>query len=145
MGIIKGRNGKEPIEAESIKSWQEYTELYKKDLNDPDNHDSVITYPETDILECGPEALLPIKLVEVMEFQQSYLKSYKMVLLKCCTQSVSKFRKPAVATGLEKVYPHPNFQERAVLKNVQTTRQLHSSPMLVSICSKSFKLYFSIM
>ena len=52
MGIIKDRNGKEPIEAESIKSWQEYTELYKKDLNDPDNHDSVITYPETDILEC---------------------------------------------------------------------------------------------
>ena len=39
-------------EAEDIKKrWQEYTELYKKDLHDPDNHD-VITHPEPDILEC---------------------------------------------------------------------------------------------
>ena len=34
------------------KGWQEYTELYKKDLNDTDNHDGVITYLEPDILEC---------------------------------------------------------------------------------------------
>ena len=39
-------------EAEDIKRWQEYTELYKKDLHDPDNHDGVITYLEPDILEC---------------------------------------------------------------------------------------------
>ena len=41
-------------EAEDIKKrWQEYTEeLYKNDLNDPDNHDGVITHPEPDILEC---------------------------------------------------------------------------------------------
>ena len=40
-------------EAEDIKKWQEYTEeLYKKDLHDTDNHDSVITYLEPDILEC---------------------------------------------------------------------------------------------
>ena len=40
-------------EVEDIKSWQEYTEeLYKKDLNDPDNHDGVITHLEPDILEC---------------------------------------------------------------------------------------------
>ena len=40
-------------EAEDIeKRWQQYTELYKKDLNDPDNHDGVITYLEPDILEC---------------------------------------------------------------------------------------------
>ena len=41
------------IEAEDIKKrWQEYTELYKKDLHDPDNHDDVITHLEPDILEC---------------------------------------------------------------------------------------------
>ena len=41
------------IEAEDIKKrWQEYTELYKKDLHDPDNHDGVITHLEPDILEC---------------------------------------------------------------------------------------------
>ena len=40
-------------EAEDIKKrWQEYTELYKKDLHDPDNHDGMITYVEPDILEC---------------------------------------------------------------------------------------------
>ena len=45
------------IEAEDIKDrWQEYTEeLYKKDLHDPDNHNSVITLLEPDILECGSQ------------------------------------------------------------------------------------------
>ena len=53
MGTIKDRNGKDLTEAEDIKKrWQEYTELHKKDLNDPDNHDGVITHLEPDILEC---------------------------------------------------------------------------------------------
>ena len=39
-------------EAEDIKRWQEYTELYKKELHDPDNHDGMITHLEPDILEC---------------------------------------------------------------------------------------------
>ena len=53
MGTIKDRNGMDLIEGEHIKKrWQEYTELYKKDLQDPDNHDGVITYLEPDILEC---------------------------------------------------------------------------------------------
>ena len=40
-------------EAENIKRWKEYTEeLYKKHLNNPDNHDGMVTYPEPDILEC---------------------------------------------------------------------------------------------
>ena len=53
MGSIKDINGMDLTEAEDIKkSWQECTELYKKDLNDPDNHDGVITHLEPDILEC---------------------------------------------------------------------------------------------
>jgi len=54
MGSIKERNGKDLTEAENIKKrWQEYTEeLYKKGLNDPDNHEGVITHLESDILEC---------------------------------------------------------------------------------------------
>ena len=54
MGSIKDRNGLDLTEAEDIKKrWQEYTEeLYKKDLNDPDNHEGVITNLEPDILEC---------------------------------------------------------------------------------------------
>ena len=73
-------------EAEGIKKrWQEYTEeLYKKDLHKQDNHDGVITHLEPNILDCevkwALEALLRIKLVEVMEFQLSYFKSTKMML-----------------------------------------------------------------
>ena len=53
MGTIKGRSGKDLTESEEIKKWQEYTEeLYKKDLSDPDNHDSVVTHLEPGILEC---------------------------------------------------------------------------------------------
>ena len=54
MDSIKERNGMDITEAENIKKrWQEYTEeLYKRDLNDPDNHDGVITHLKLDILEC---------------------------------------------------------------------------------------------
>ena len=54
MGSIKDRNGRDLTEAEDIKKrLQENTEkLYKKDLHDPDNHNSMITYLEPDILEC---------------------------------------------------------------------------------------------
>ena len=53
MGIIKDRNGMDLTEAEDIKKrWQDYTELYKKDLHDPDNHEAVITHLEADVLEC---------------------------------------------------------------------------------------------
>ena len=53
MGTIKDRNGMDLTEAEDIKKrWQEYTELYKKDLNDPDNYNSAITHLEPDMLEC---------------------------------------------------------------------------------------------
>ena len=53
MGTIKDRNGMDLTEVKDIKKrWQEYTELYKKDLHDPDNHDDVITHLEPDILEC---------------------------------------------------------------------------------------------
>ena len=51
MGTVKDRNGMDVTEAEDImKRWQEYTEeLYKKDLNDPDNHNGVITHLEPNI------------------------------------------------------------------------------------------------
>ena len=54
VAAVKDKNGLDLTEAEDIKKrWQEYTEeLYKKDLNNPDNHDGVITHLEPDILEC---------------------------------------------------------------------------------------------
>ena len=69
-----------PTEAHDIKKrWQEYTELYKKDLHDPDKNDGVVTHPEPDTLECEDKwalgSITKTKLVEVMEFQLSYFKS----------------------------------------------------------------------
>ena len=54
MGTIQDRNGGDITEAEDIKKrWQECTEeLYKKDLDDPNNHDGVVTHLEQDVLEC---------------------------------------------------------------------------------------------
>ena len=80
MCTIKDKNGEDLTEAEEIKKrWQEYTELYKTVLNDPDNHDGVITvYSQTSwsVKSSGPqEASLRTKLVEAMEFQLSYLTS----------------------------------------------------------------------
>ena len=67
-------------EAEDIKKrWQEYTELYKKDLHDPDNHNGVIIHLEPDILESevkwAIQSSLQTELEEVTEFQLSYFKS----------------------------------------------------------------------
>ena len=86
IGTINGRNGMDLTEADDIKKrWQEYTEeLYKKDFHDPDNHDAVIIHLEPDILECEVKwalgSITRTKLVELMEFQLSYFKSWKMTL-----------------------------------------------------------------
>ena len=77
MVTIKDRNGMDLTEAEDIQQrWQKYTELYKKD---PDNHDGVISHLESDFLECEFKwalgSIILTKLVEMKEFQLSYLKS----------------------------------------------------------------------
>ena len=69
MGKINDRNGKDLTEAEEIKKrWQEYTELYKKCLNDLDNHDGLIPHLEPDILEneaSGGDGI-PIELLKIL-------------------------------------------------------------------------------
>ena len=80
MGLIKDRNGMDLTEAEDIKKrWHEYTELYKKELHDQDNHDGVITHLEPDILECEVKwALGNITMNKAsggVKFQLSYFKS----------------------------------------------------------------------
>ena len=81
VGSIKDRNGMDLTEVEDIKKrWQKYTELYKKDLHDQDNHGGVITYLEPDILECevkwalgsitankaGGSDGIPVELVQIL-------------------------------------------------------------------------------
>ena len=119
---------------------------------DPDNHDGMVMVwslnRDLDILECvkssePQEASLQTKLVEVMEFQLSYLKSLKMMQLKYCTQYVSKFGKLSSSNRTGKDQFSFQSQRRAVPKDVQTAIKLCSFYMLVRLCSKSFKLDFS--
>ena len=85
MGTIKDRSGMDITEAEGIKTrWQEYTELYKKDLHDSDNHHAVITHLEPDILECevkwALESITTNKANGGDGIPVSYLTSSKMML-----------------------------------------------------------------
>ena len=88
MGSIKDRNGMDLTEAEDTKNrWQQYTEeLYRKGLNDPDNHDDMVIHLELDILECEVKwalgSITTNKASGDEEIQLSYLKPTKMTLLK---------------------------------------------------------------
>ena len=99
---------------DSKKRWQEYTELYKEDLHDPDNHDGVITHLEPDILECEIKWALgsitknkasggdgiPVKLFQILKDDAVKVTALNMP---------ANLENSAVATGLEKVsfYSHP--------------------------------------
>ena len=117
IDIIKERNGMDLTEAEDIKKrWQEYTELYKKDLNDLDNHDGVITHLEPDILERKVKWVLgsittnkasegdgiPVELFQILK------DDVVKVLCTTCQQ----LENSPVATGLEKDSFHSNPKEK---------------------------------
>ena len=137
MSTIKDRNGMELTEAEDIKKrWQEYTEdMYKKDLHNPDNHDGMITHLEPDILECEVKWALgsvttnkasggegfPVELFQI-------LKDDAVKVLHSICQQIWKTQQ-WLRTG--KGQFSFQFQRKAMLKNAQTTAQLHSSHMLV--------------
>ena len=116
------------------KRWWEYIEeLYKKDLHDPDSHNGVITHLEPDILDCEVKWALGsiiTELVEVMEFQLSYFKSWKMMLWKCCTQYASKFGKLSSGHRTGKGQFSLQSQRKPMPKNAHTTAQLHLSHKL---------------
>ena len=131
-------------EAEDIKRWQEYTEeLYKNDLHDPDNHEGVITHLEPDILECEVKWALgsitmnkgsggdgiPLELYEI-------LKDDAVKMLHSICQQIWKLNS-GHRTGKDQF----SFQSlrKAILKNVQTAVQLHSSHMLSKVMLKFFK------
>ena len=136
MGSIKDRNGMDLTEAEDIKKrWQEYTELYKKDLHDPDNHDGVITHLEPDILECDVKwALGRITMnkdsgddgisVELFQIQ----KDDALKMLHSICQQIWKTLQWPQDWKRSVFIPIP---KKGNAKNAQTTTQLHSSHMLV--------------
>ena len=137
MSTIKDRNGMDPTEAEDIKNrWQEYTELYKKDLHDPDNHNGVITHLEPDILKCEVKWALgsittnkasggdgiPAELFQV-------LKDDAVKVLHSICQQI-RMLSNSHRTGKGQF----SFQSlrKAMPKNVQTIVQLRSSHMLAN-------------
>ena len=133
MGLIKNRNGMDLTEAEDIKKrWHEYTEkLYKKKLQDQDNHDGVISHLGPDILECEVQWALesitmnkasggdgiPVELFQI-------LKDDAVKVLHAICQQIWKTQQ-WYRTGKRQF--SFQSQRKAVPKNVQTTTQLHSS------------------
>ena len=133
MGSIKDRNFMGLTEAEDIKKrWQEYTEkMYKKDLHDPDKDDGVIIHLESDILECEVKSALGSITMNKASGGDAISNPKRW----CCESAIlnmsANLENSTVATGLEKVSFHSNYQKKAMTKNGQATRQLHSSQMLV--------------
>ena len=121
--------------------------LYKKDLNDPDNHDSVITHLEPDILECEVKWALgsitrkktsggdgiPVELFQIL----------KDDAVKVLNSIYNKFGKLSSGHRTGKGQFSFQLQRKAMPKNVQTTAQLHSSHTLANSCSKFSKPGFS--
>ena len=137
IATMKDRNSKDLTEAEDIKKgWQEYIEeLYKKDIHDTDNHDSVITHLEPDILECEVKGALgsltmnrasggdgiPVELFQILN------DDAVKVLHSICQQIWELSSGRTTGKGQFSF----QSQRKAMPKNAQTTAQLHSSHTLV--------------
>ena len=149
IGTREDKNGKDLAEAEEIKKrWQEYPEyLYRKALNDPDNHNGVVTHLEPDILKCEVKwalgsltknkasgcGVIPAALFQI-------LKNDAVKVLHSICQQTGRLR-----SGHKSGKGQFSFQSqrKAMLNNVQIILQLHSFHMLSRLCSKSLKLSFS--
>ena len=114
MGTIMDRNGMDIREAKDIKNWwQQCTEeLYKKDLHDADNQDSVITHLEPDILECEAKWILGSKASGSYGIPVELFEILKDDVVKVPCNMPAKFQSSAVATGVENVSFHPSLKGR---------------------------------
>ena len=126
MDIIKDRNGMDLTEAEDIKKRQQnYTEdLYKKDLQDPDNHDGTITQLEPDILKYEVKWALG----NITMNKASGGDGNSRELFQTLKDNAVKVLHSCHRTGKDQF--SFQSQRRAMPKNVQTTAQLHSSHTL---------------
>ena len=148
MGSIKDRNGIDLTEAKDIKKrWLEYTELYKKDLHDPDYNNGVITQLDPDIMECEDKWPLgsitmnkvrggdriPIELFQI-------LKDDAVKVLHSIYQQIWKTQQWPQDWKRSVIIPIP---KKGNANNAQTTAQLYSSHMLAKECLKFSKPGFS--
>ena len=115
MDSLKDRNLMDLTEVEDIKKrWQEYTEeLYKKDLNDSDNHDGVITHLEPDTLECEVKWVLESFTMNKASGGDGIpVELFQILKDDAALNMPANLENSAVATGLEKVIFHSNPKER---------------------------------
>ena len=148
MVTIKDKNCMDLTEVEEIKNrWKEYTELYKKDLHYPNNHDGVITHLEPDILKCEVKWVIgnitmskasrpdgvPVEPFQIWKDDDG----------KVLNSITSKFVKLSNGHRTGKGQFSFQTQRRAMPKNVQTIEQLHSSHMLAKWCSTFSKTDFN--
>ena len=149
MGSIKDRNGRDLTEAEDIKRQQEYTELYKKDLHDPDNHDGVLTHLEPDILECEVKWALgsitmnkasgadgiPIELFQI-------LKDDKVKVLHSICQQVWKTQQWPQDWKRSVFIPIPKKGNVKECSNYRTIALIsHTSKVMLKILQARFQQY----
>ena len=137
MGSIKDRNGRDITEEEDTKKrWQEYIEeLYKKNLNDPDNPDGVITHLEPDILECEVKwalgSITTNKASGAVAIPAELFQILKDDVVKVLHSICQQIWKTSSGHRTGKGQFSLQSQRRAMPKNVQTTTQLYSFHMLV--------------
>ena len=136
MGTIKDRNGMDLTEAEDIKKkWQEYTELYQKNLHEPDNHNGVITHLEPNILECEVKwALGSITMNKASGGDRIPVELFQILkddAVKVLHSIYYKFGKLSSGHRTGKSQFSSQSQRKAMPKNAETTAQLHSSHTLV--------------
>ena len=132
MGTIKDRNSVDLTEVEDIKKWQEYTEdLYKRDLDNLDKHDDMITYLEPDILESEVRWALGSIIMSkasgvdgILAEQFQVLKDYGVKVLHSMSASLEA---SAVAPEVENVSFHSNPKERQCQRIFKLS---HNSPYL---------------
>ena len=150
MGTTKDRNGTDLTQSEDIKNrWWEYTELYKNDLLDPNNHDGVITHLEPDILECevkwALESITMNKASGGDGISAELFQIQKDDSVKVLHSYASYLDNSAVATGLGKCQFSLQSQGKAMPKNTQTNAQSHSSHILATSCPKFSRPGFNSM
>ena len=133
MGAIKDRNDMDLTEAEDIKKrLQKYTELYKKDLNDPDNHDGMVIHLEPGILECEVKwDLGSITMNRASGGDRIPAELLQILKVDGVKVLHSAFRKLSSGHKTGNCQFSFQSQRRAMPKNVQTTTQLCSFHTLV--------------
>ena len=145
MDTMKDKNGRNLVDTEEIKKrWKEYMEeLYKKGTNEQGYHAVVVSHPEPDILEYKVKWALRSTAINKAsgcdEIPAELFRSLKNDAIKVLHLLLSaNLEDTAVATGLEKVNPHPNPQEKLVAQVMSNSLRYHGQQHAPLLCPWNF-------